>query len=133
MNHHLCCSLRFLAGKNGTIESKVKPTAGSQVTEHTESSLSVWLKFFLTTALRYVHSTSSGAMPASSYPVQMCDSCARCHNMLGKARFPPLSQERLSKQRVGGCFPARSESDRTKKNVNMHYLRRQEKPSYPLD
>lgn len=118
MNRHLCCLLGFLAGKNGTIESKVQLDL-----KLLNVPLSVRLNFFLTTALRYVYSTSRGVMPTSSQPAQTCDSCAQCHKMLGKARFPPLSQERLSKQRVGGCFPAQSESDRTKKNVNVHYLR----------
>lgn len=47
---------------------------------------------------------------------------AKYHQMLGKAPFPLLSQERLNKQWTSDCFPAQTESDRTKKNVNMHYL-----------
>lgn len=54
---------------------------------------------------------------------------SQCHKTLGKAVFPLLSQERLNKQGASGCFPAQTESDRTKKNVNMHYLYQQENSS----
>lgn len=40
------------------------------------------------------------------------------------------------KRKKGGacrCFPAQTESDRTKKNVNMHYLQQQENSSFLQD
>lgn len=56
---------------------------------------------------------------------------AHVHKMLGnKAPFPLVSQEQLNKQGAGACFPAQTESDRTKTKVNMHYLRQQENSSF---
>lgn len=60
----------------------------------------------------------------------LLDSCTRSLKMLSKAELPLLSQEWLNKQTTTGCFPAQTESDRTKKYVNMHYLHRQETSSF---
>lgn len=70
------------------------------------------------------------ASPISHRLIWLMRSAARCE---ASALLPLLPRERLNKLGARRCFPARTESDRTKKNVNMHYLQQQGYSSFLQD